>query len=135
MRKRIKCYLDYIDKILSHELPVTATFDESGEHKESSKKDVAPTRKEYETLMQHHLEQISFFQHERLIHLIVTVLFAILTFAVFFVFLIVPNTGLLILLGALLVLLIPYIAHYYLLENGVQKMYRQYDEMVKQTQA
>ena len=32
-------------------------------------------------------------------------------------------------LAALLVLLIPYIAHYYLLENGVQKMYQQYDKI------
>ena len=38
---------------------------------------------------------------------------------------------LLVLFVALLVLLIPYIAHYYILENGVQKMYRQYDELIK----
>ena len=31
---------------------------------------------------------------------------------------------------ALLVLLIPYVMHYYLLENSVQKMYVQYDEMM-----
>lgn len=30
-----------------------------------------------------------------------------------------------------LVLLIPYIGHYYLLENEVQKMYIQYDEIWK----
>jgi hypothetical protein len=35
------------------------------------------------------------------------------------------------LFAAILVLLIPYIMHYYLLENGVQKMYRQYDEMLR----
>ena len=29
----------------------------------------------------------------------------------------------------LFVLLIPYVMHYYLLENSVQRMYRQYDEM------
>ena len=39
--------------------------------------------------------------------------------------------ALLILLAAFLVLLIPYIRHYYLLENEVQAMYNQYDEMVK----
>lgn len=32
---------------------------------------------------------------------------------------------------ALLVLLIPYIRHYYILENEVQKMYGQYDRMVE----
>ena len=31
---------------------------------------------------------------------------------------------------ALLVLLIPYVMHYYLLENSVQKMYEQYDRMM-----
>jgi hypothetical protein len=31
----------------------------------------------------------------------------------------------------ILVLLIPYVRHYYILENEVQKMYKQYDEMVK----
>jgi len=34
-----------------------------------------------------------------------------------------------ILLAALLVLLVPYILHYFVLENGVQYMYGQYDEM------
>ena len=34
-----------------------------------------------------------------------------------------------VLTAALLVLLIPYIFHYYLLENEVQKMYAQYDEI------
>ena len=32
---------------------------------------------------------------------------------------------------ALLILLIPYIRHYYILENEVQKMYGQYDKMVE----
>ena len=32
--------------------------------------------------------------------------------------------------GLLLVLLIPYIGHYYTLENEVQKMYQQYDEIL-----
>jgi hypothetical protein len=31
----------------------------------------------------------------------------------------------------LFVLLVPYCMHYYLLENSVQHMYRQYDEMLK----
>ena len=39
--------------------------------------------------------------------------------------------GLLALFMLLLVLLIPYIMHYFLLENSVQKMYTQYDEILK----
>lgn len=77
------------------------------------------------------LIQIGFFQHERLIHLIVTVLFALMTIIVFMSA--VTNfmlwTGVLLLL--LLVLLIPYIKHYWLLENGTQKLYQYYDELEK----
>jgi hypothetical protein len=41
----------------------------------------------------------------------------------------------LVLIVAFMCLLIPYIAHYYLLENGVQKMYRQYDRMLEYKEA
>ena len=133
MRKRMLNYIKYIDQILSYDLSVTASFSDDGEFSDTLIKDTVPTRKDYEKLLKNHTDQILFFQHERLIHLIVTVLFAILTFAVFFLLISLPawNTGLFILLIALLVLLIPYIIHYYILENGVQKMYKQYDEILK----
>ncbi|MBR5421954.1 MAG: hypothetical protein IK115_12490 [Lachnospiraceae bacterium] len=137
MRKRILAYLKYIDLILAHELPVTASFDYNGEYTEKAAKDEAPTRKDYEKLLETHLAQISFFAHERLIHLMVTILFALLTFGLFMLTLVLSltmevfPTALLILFLLLLVLLVPYIMHYYLLENGVQKMYRQYDEILK----
>ena len=86
---------------------------------------------DYEEEIKKHLVQIGFFMHERLIHLIVTVLFAIMTLATIFFAVAAPSIGLLILTVAFLVLLIPYIMHYYLLENGVQKMYKQYDEMLR----
>lgn len=75
------------------------------------------------------LVQIGFFQHERLIHLIVTVLFALMTILVFLLAVtnFAPWTGVLLLL--LLVLLIPYIRHYWLLENGMQKLYQYYDKL------
>lgn len=137
MRKRVLAYLDYIDKILAHELPVTASFDASGEYVKKAAKDEAPTRKDYEKLLDTHLSQVSFFQHERLVHLIVTVLFALLTFATFMLlFMQLGNSeefpyALLVLFLLLIVLLVPYIWHYYLLENSVQKMYAQYDELLK----
>lgn len=131
MRKRINNYLEYIDKILSNDIPTTSGFDMQGKHQIVSKKDIVPTRKEYEKIIEQHLNQIAFFQHERLVHLIVTVLFAILAFSVFIVCLFQPSIPLYILLLLLMVLLVPYIMHYYLLENGVQKMYRQYDELIK----
>ncbi len=73
------------------------------------------------------LIQIQFFQHERLIHLIVTVLFAILTVLALIANLFLNEWILLPLELLFLVLLIPYIRHYYLLENGVQKLYDYYD--------
>ncbi len=75
------------------------------------------------------LTQIGFFQHERLVHLIVTALFAMLAIIVFVVAVTAfsPWSGLLLLL--LLVLLIPYIRHYYILENGVQRLYEYYDRL------
>ncbi|MEE5989115.1 MAG: hypothetical protein V3G41_00410 [Lachnospiraceae bacterium] len=137
MRKRMLAYLKYIDQILSYDLDVTSSFSDDGEFGERLVKDTVPTRKDYEKLLQYHLDHISFFQHERLIHLLVTILFAILTFAVFFVMLFTMlsgeslSIGLFVLFIALMILLIPYIRHYYLLENGVQKMYKQYDEILK----
>ncbi len=82
-----------------------------------------------EETIANHLLKIEFFQHEREIHLLVTlayalfaiISFAISTFAPMFVF-----------IGIILVLfLLPYVIHYFHLENGVQYLYKQYDEMVK----
>ena len=76
------------------------------------------------------LIQIGFFQHERLIHLIVTITFALLTMmSVMGSLALVP--GLLLLTVLLVVLLAPYIRHYYILENGVQKLYGYYDRLVE----
>lgn len=77
------------------------------------------------------LIQISFFQHERLIHLIVTVTFALLTIIAVFGFVAYPEITTLLLTILLLVLLIPYIIHYFHMENGVQKLYMYYDKLDK----
>ena len=77
------------------------------------------------------LTEITFWQHERLIHLLVTILFAILTMAIFMVLLFYRELSMLILLTALLCLMIPYIRHYYILENGVQTLYTFYEELTK----
>ncbi len=132
MKKRMLAYLAYIDKIINYEIPTGAAFSLEGEYSDKKMKmDVVPTSKDYDALIARHLEQIAFFQHERLIHLLVTILFALLTFAAFFVNIFMFSYGLLGLMVLLLALLIPYIRHYYLLENGVQKMYKQYDILVE----
>ena len=81
-------------------------------------------------LMSEHLVQIHFFQHERLIHLIVTMTFALLTIITLGIMLIINNYWIILLFLLFLLLLIPYIRHYYILENSIQKMYDQYDKMV-----
>lgn len=107
MAERIKKYLAYIDQLLEKN-------DETVNWEEEIKK---------------HLVQIAFFAHERFIHLIVTVTFAILTVIVFLYTISNFSLVMLLLIFALLCLFIPYIKHYYLLENSVQKMYEQYDRM------
>ena len=76
-----------------------------------------------------HLIQIQFFMHERLVHEIIMVLFALCTILVFIETVRTAEILFAILLVALLILLVPYIMHYYVLENSVQYMYEQYDEM------
>jgi len=82
-------------------------------------------------ILQEMLVQIGFFQHERLIHLIVTVLFAFLTIFTITAATFLNNAyyGMLFCLLCIvcLCLLVPYIRHYYILENGVQKLYEIYD--------
>lgn len=73
--------------------------------------------------------QISFFQHERLIHLIVTVLFAVLAVVSILASLFIQELAVLALCLMFFVLLIPYIRHYYILENGVQRLYEYYDQI------
>lgn len=90
----------------------------------------AMTEQEKKRQLEDLLIQISFFQHERLVHLIVTVIFALLTMLAIVGTLIAPQPALFILIVFLLILLVPYIRHYYILENGVQKLYQYYDKLV-----
>ena len=78
-------------------------------------------------IIDNHLIKISFFQHERFIHLIVTVFYAIL-FLIFLALCFVHYMFSIIAL-ILLILLLCYIVHYFHLENGVQYLYKQYDKM------
>jgi len=81
--------------------------------------------------MEEHLTQISFFQHERLIHLIVTVTFALLEMLAILLSVIADSLFSILLPVVILILLVPYIRHYYILENEVQKMYVQYDRILR----
>lgn len=78
-----------------------------------------------------HLIKINFFQNERLIHLIVTVTAVLLNILAFIIGISTENIISIIMGYMIMCFTIPYIYHYFLLENCVQKMYRQYDEMIK----
>lgn len=93
-----------------------------------------PEGTDWEAVLREHLTQISFFSHERLIHLIVTVTFALMTMMGLSVCCIVEYMPIIAIVVLLLVLLIPYVGHYYTLENEVQKMYGQYDRMLQNIQ-
>lgn len=74
-----------------------------------------------------HLTKIQFFQHERLIHLLVTLFYGIFLFlSVIISF----KTWLfLIILYIVLIVLLFYVRHYFFLENHIQYLYKLYDQM------
>ena len=107
MKKYIQAYMNEINNFINNEL--------------SS----ADAERIYEVLEEFEIK-ISYFQHERLIHLIVTVLFAVLEIMAISVCLISPQ---------LAALLVPYVMHYYFLENSVQEMYKMRDKIVTSLQS
>ncbi len=88
------------------------------------------SEKETEALTKQLLTQIQFFQHERLIHLIVMSLFAVVAIIVLVALVYFKTLSMLLLFVMVLVLLFPYIIHYYHLENGTQKLYTYYDRII-----
>lgn len=106
MEKRLKRYMEYYRQHAEGESEITG---------------------DKESFLKEMLIQIQFFQHERLIHLIVTVLFAILAVISILANVLMQELAVLALCLMFFVLLIPYVRHYYILENGVQKLYEYYD--------
>ena len=104
MKKYLYDYISYIDELIN---------------KGKIKKEV----------IDDHLIKISFFQHERFIHLIVTLFFSLLF--IIFIALVALHYVFSIIAIILLVFVICYIIHYFHLENGVQYLYKQYDELKK----
>ena len=75
--------------------------------------------------------KITDFQHERLIHLLVTLFYAI--FALFFLLLCNFHVIFLIPFLAMMIFLLFYIRHYFFLENAVQYIYKLYDKALNLT--
>ena len=105
MKKYLKEYVAEMDKILESDVDnITEVIDK-------------------------HLIKINFFHHERLIHLLVTLAYAIMAIISFIAS---TTTPMFVFVGVILVLfLIPYVLHYFFLENNVQYLYIQYDKMLK----
>ena len=144
MEQRILQYRKQIDEWLTEMEQNVQTLSQHGEYStqavqrqtHTQKTDIKKTDTEEQTMqemvqdkLKEHLVQVGFFQHERLIHLIVTVTFALLEMLAIVLSVISDSLFTLLLPIVILILLIPYIRHYYILENEVQKMYGQYDWM------
>ena len=80
-----------------------------------------------------HKERIKILQHERLIHLIVTVMVVFVELFVVYLALLHPQLGILpaIIMLCLAVLLGFYFYHYFFLENTVQRWYKITEELEK----
>ena len=105
MKKYLEEYIKYIDKSLNDK------------------------KTNLDDLKKEHLIKIKFFQHERLIHFIVTLFYVI--FMLIFIALGTIFIGFLAAGILLLIIVLFYVVHYFRLENGVQYLYKQYDKMNK----
>ncbi len=101
MVRKLKEHEEYIKKILISNSPST----------------------DWNFLSRYNKSNIGFFQHERLVHLMVTLAFALFLLISVFCTFITKMPELFALDALFLILLVPYIIHYYSLENGVQRLY------------
>ena len=104
MREYISSYVKYVDKVIND-------------------------NKYKDDFLEMHLKMITYFQHERVIHLVITLFYAILTLLFWGLCLI----SLIFIVIALIlsIFLVLYIYHYFYLENHVQYMYKQYNKLKK----
>jgi cell division protein FtsW (lipid II flippase) len=82
-----------------------------------------------EALGRYHRTQIEYMQHERLIHLLVMLFVGLCTLVTLLSLTLSPNLLMAVLLLLFVGLLIPYVVHYYRLENGVQRWYHLANEI------
>ncbi|MCU0240914.1 MAG: hypothetical protein MUF51_00665 [Vicinamibacteria bacterium] len=104
---------DYLKK---HEAFIVAALAEQGD-------------RDWAALGRYHRRQIAYLQHERMIHLLVTLFFGLFTLLMVLASLFVPRLEVAALVVLMLGLLVPYVAHYFRLENGVQRLYEYANEL------
>lgn len=88
---------------------------------------------DWESIRSYHLIQTGFMQHERLVHLIVTLAFAFVMLGAYTISAVYPGAGTIALDVILTVLEIFYLVHYYRLENGVQRWYVIYNRICEKS--
>jgi hypothetical protein len=88
-----------------------------------------PGDRGWEELATYHGHQISYLQHERLVHLLVTLFFGLFALISALRFVAEPGTAMAALVLLFLLLLVPYVVHYFQLENGVQRFYELANEI------
>jgi hypothetical protein len=95
------------------------------EHRKFIEDEIKTTEnpRQLKKLQKYHSKMTQNFQAERLIHLIITLFFALFSMLLAITVVVTENLTFLILTGLVLALLVPYIFHYYKLENGVQSLY------------
>ena len=97
--------------------------------------DADEPRPDWPEVYDRHLRWIGYFQHERIVHLLVTLFFGLFTLLTAIGILLSPAGEAMatwpgfLLGGFFLIMLIAYLRHYYRLENGVQALYRQSDKI------
>ena len=79
---------------------------------------------ELHVLREHHERQIRYLQAERFAHLFVLLAVAFFTVGSFVALTLQPSTQTAALVGLFLILAVPYVFHYFRLENAVQRWYR-----------
>jgi hypothetical protein len=78
-----------------------------------------------------HEQIIGYMQHERLIHLFVTLAFGLFLLISTVIVTVKPSHQSIALMSLFFLMLIPYIAHYFFLENTIQRWYTLMDDIEK----
>jgi cell division protein FtsW (lipid II flippase) len=88
-----------------------------------------PSDVDWNSILQNHRDMIAKIQHERLIHLLVTIFVGLVMSSSAFITIITGKTDLLFVCIPLLILFIAYILHYRFLENTTQNWYLLEDQI------
>ena len=101
------------------------------EHEKNVKNFLAKPNHSAAELLARHEIFLSRLQHERLIHLLVTLTFGLMTLLVILMYLLSPAWPLIFLALIFLIMSSAYVRHYYFLENTTQRWYVLADELRK----